>query len=385
MSCGTAKLRLLGGQHWPLNLSVARLLSSHHEGNALEVSMLSLELELAGDPRRLAEVASGLGVHVHVGMRQGSSVVLQGTASGLRALAERLEMSCLEAAVSNVVSPPPALVLRDRTLDFSRRVYLVGIVNVTPDSFFDGGRYFDPRRAVAHAEELANEGADLLEIGGESARPAPLTDPRDEIRRVVPVISALRGRLDLPISVDTFKPEVAAAALAEGADIVNDISGLANPALAELAARHGAALVIMHLRGRPKERHDFESYPDLIGEILTFLEERCQLAVSAGMEANRIIVDPGPGFAKTPRHDLELIRSLSALKVLGYPIMLAISNKRFIGSVLGLPVQERAEGNAAAVTLGILQGANLIRVHEVKGMARVARMTEAMLGMGYND
>jgi dihydropteroate synthase len=355
------------------------------EGDPLGMSMLSVELHLDGDWRAVAEGAASLGIQVHPGLLPGRSVLLSGTASSLRDLACRLELVELEEAVRNAVSPPPPLKLKDRTLDFSRRVYVVGIVNVTSDSFYDGGKYLETSAAVAHAEELVHQGADILEIGGESARPAPPTDPQEEIRRVAPVISAIRSRLDVPIAVDTFKRSVAEAALAHGADIVNDISGLADIALAELAATYDAALVVMHLKGRPKERHDFEVYSDLMGEIVAFLRDRCRLALSAGLGHDRIIVDPGPGFAKTPRHDLEAVGSLSALKVLGHPIMLAVSNKRFVGSVLGLPVDDRAEGTAAAVALGIAQGANLIRVHDVKGMARVARMTEAILGMGYND
>ncbi len=385
MSCLNITVKLVGGQCWPANLYLASTVPTPQEIDPVEMSVLTMELELQGDPQTATRAASELGLQVLPGLSSNRSIRVSGTASSLRALAEIIGMPGLAEAVANAISPPPPLRLKGRVLDFSRRTYLVGIVNVTLDSFFDGGRYFDPSAAVAHGEELAHEGADILEIGGESARPAPQTDPREEIRRVVPVISALRAKLDIPISIDTFKPAVAEAALAEGADIVNDISGLADPSLAELAAKHGAAIVIMHLRGRPKERHDFEVYSDLMGEILTFLKERCRLALAAGVGHDQIVIDPGPGFAKTPRHDLETLRRLSTLRVLGHPIMLAVSNKRFIGTVLGLPVHQRAEGNAAAVTLGIIHGANLIRVHDIRAMARVARMTEAMLGMGYND
>ncbi len=383
MICADLRARLVGGQYWPLNLNLGSIPS---EDTRLGLTMLSIRVVVdAQELQQMVEDAPGLGVQVQQYPARDGTVVISGTAYGLTVLAQSIEREDVVVAIRNLLSPPRPLQLRDRVLDFSRRCYLVGIINVTPDSFYDGGKYMDVSAAIAHAEELAQEGADILEVGGESARPAPITDPREEIQRVLPVVSALKARLKLPVSVDTFKTAVAEAVLDAGADIINDISGLADPSLAEVVARHEAALVIMHLRGRPKERRDFEHYDDLIGEISAFLKQRCQVAVAAGIDHDRIILDPGPGFAKTPRHDLEVLRNFGALRVFGHPLMLAVSNKRFLGHVLGLPVDQRKEGTEAAVTLGIIYGANLIRAHDVRSVARVARVAEAMLGMGYND
>lgn len=251
---------------------------------------------------------------------------------------------------------------------------------MTPDSFSDGGVFLDPGRAVEHAHRMVEEGADLIDIGGESTRPgAESVSPQEELRRVLPPLRRLLRELPVPISVDTYKAEVAAAVLAEGADLINDISGLTfDPRVASIVAEAGAGLVLMHIKGTPRTMQEHPVYQDLVGEILAHLRRGIEQAEAAGVHPEAIVVDPGLGFGKTVGHTLEILRSLSTLQVLGKPILVGPSRKSFIGKVLGLPVEERLEGGAAAVAIAIWQGASLVRVHDVQAMVRVARMTDAI-------
>jgi len=259
---------------------------------------------------------------------------------------------------------------------------LMGIVNVTPDSFSDGGAFLDPERAVEHALALACEGADILDVGGESTRPGSLPVPADEeLARVLPVIRKLRPRTGVLISVDTTKSAVARAALDAGADIVNDTSALRDdPEMAAVVARSGAAVVLMHMKGTPRTMQEAPHYDDLVGEIRSFLAARCRAAEAAGIAAERIIVDPGIGFGKTAEHNLALIERLDAFRDLGRPLCVGFSRKAFIGRVLGLPPGERLEGTIAAAVLSVSRGAEILRVHDVGPVARAVRMAEAILG-----
>ncbi|HEV2281505.1 MAG TPA: dihydropteroate synthase [bacterium] len=273
---------------------------------------------------------------------------------------------------------PRVLRARGLTLDVAARPLVVGVLNATPDSFYDHGRYYDRDRAVARADELVAEGADLVEVGGETARPGPPVDIAEEQRRVVPLIGALAARLPVPLTVDTYKPEVARAAVDAGAVLINDISGLADPTMAEVAAATGAALVVMHIQGRPKVRQAAPRYDAVVDEVYAFLEERAARARSLGVPADRLVVDPGLSFGKTPHHDVEILRRLREFSRLGYPIYLATSRKNYIRDILGLPVGELLEGTLAAVAYGVAQGAQLVRTHDVKAVARVIRMTLAI-------
>jgi len=272
--------------------------------------------------------------------------------------------------------------IRGRRLILGPTAWLMGIVNVTPDSFSDGGAFFDPERAVEHALALACEGADILDVGGESTRPGSLpVPPEEELARVLPVIRKLRPRTGVLISVDTTKSAVARAALDAGADIVNDTSALRDdPEMAPLVARSGAAVVLMHMKGTPRTMQDAPHYDDLVGEIRSFLAARCRAAEAAGIAAERIIVDPGIGFGKTAEHNLALIERLDAFQDLGRPVCVGFSRKAFIGRVLGLPPEERLEGTIAAAVLSVSRGAEILRVHDVGPVARAVRMAEAILG-----
>ncbi|MCL6475797.1 MAG: dihydropteroate synthase [Firmicutes bacterium] len=262
-----------------------------------------------------------------------------------------------------------------------QRTVVMGILNVTPDSFYDGGRYAQVEAAVQRALQMVEEGADVLDIGGESTRPGSLPVPEEEeLRRVLPVIQAVHERTDVPISIDTTKSRVAERALQAGACMVNDISGLGfDPRMAEVVARHGALCCIMHIQGTPQTMQQNPQYEDVVRDISRYFEERLALAEQAGIPRENIWLDPGIGFGKTVEHNLEILRRLREFTALGLPILIGTSRKSFIGKILGdLPPEERLEGTAATVAIAIMNGANAVRVHDVREMVRVARMTDAV-------
>jgi dihydropteroate synthase len=260
---------------------------------------------------------------------------------------------------------------------------VMGIVNVTPDSFSDGGLFLDPERAIAHGIELAAEGADILDVGGESTRPgAEAVDAREELERVEPVIAALAGA-DGPgvdLSIDTSKAAVAATALDRGAAIVNDVTALrADPELAALCAERDCTLVLMHMQGTPRTMQSNPTYDDVVEDVRAFLAERIEAAVDAGVDERRIWVDPGIGFGKTVAHNLELLRRLGELHELGRPIVIGSSRKSFIGALTGRDAGERLGGTVASNVLALAAGADVFRVHDVREVARALRVATAIL------
>ncbi|HEX7594554.1 MAG TPA: dihydropteroate synthase, partial [Anaerolineae bacterium] len=278
--------------------------------------------------------------------------------------------------------------------EWGTRTYVMGIVNVTPDSFSGDGvigastDFVD--RAAAHAEQLLADGADLLDIGGESTRPGSQPVSADEEHaRVIPVIEKLRRKVRAPISIDTYRAETARAALDAGADLVNDVWGLRMDAeMKRVVAQRGAPVVIMHNRSQPKDAAQTErlggryvgvEYADLMADVIRELRAQVETALDAGIAPDKIIVDPGIGFGKTVAQNLELLNRLGELRVLGFPILLGASRKGFIGYTLDLPVDQRLEGTAVAVALGIERGTDIVRVHDVRQMARVAKMTDAVV------
>ncbi|UTL72836.1 dihydropteroate synthase [Bacillus halotolerans] len=265
---------------------------------------------------------------------------------------------------------PSALSYREKTL-------VMGILNVTPDSFSDGGKYDSLDNALLHAKEMIDDGAHIIDIGGESTRPgAEYVSEDEEMSRVIPVIERITKDLAVPISVDTYKASVADEAVKAGASIINDIWGAKyDPKMASVAAEHNVPIVLMHNR---KERN----YNDLIPDMLSDLMESVKIAVEAGVEEKNIILDPGIGFAKDYHDNLAVMNKLEVFSGLGYPVLLATSRKRFIGRVLDLPPEERAEGTGATVCLGIQKGCDIVRVHDVKQIARMAKMMDAMLNKG---
>jgi dihydropteroate synthase len=276
-----------------------------------------------------------------------------------------------------------AKVLRcgDREFELGRRTYIMGVLNITPDSFSDGGRFMDPMVAVNHAKKMVDEGADIIDIGGESTRPGAEPVPLDEERRrVLPVIRELATEIDVPISIDTYKPEVAKEALLLGATMVNDISGLrGSPEMAPLVSDTGAALVVMHMQGEPRNMQADPSYEDVVGEILEFLKAQVEVALEAGVKEDGIMVDPGIGFGKTVDHNLEILAGVGRFRELGYPVMVGTSRKSFIGMILDTEPDDRLEGTIASNVAAVMGGADFVRVHDVKEISRAMTLTDLII------
>jgi dihydropteroate synthase len=266
------------------------------------------------------------------------------------------------------------------------KTLVMGVLNVTPDSFFDGGAWCDAEIAQRHAVRMAEEGADILDIGGESSRPgADRVTSAEEWRRIGPVLEALRDN-PTPLSVDTYHAETARRALDHGVAMINDITALrGDPGMAAVIADAGCPCVLMHMQGMPDTMQDAPRYDDVVDDVVSFFEERLTTATKAGITESDIWIDPGFGFGKTPKHNLTLLRRLGEFTRLGRPILIGTSNKSTIGAVLDAPVDDRLEGTAATVALAIANGADAVRVHDVRAMARVARMTDAVLGRGNLD
>jgi dihydropteroate synthase len=273
------------------------------------------------------------------------------------------------------------LTWKNHSFNFSQKTYVMGILNVTPDSFSDGGLFLNEQSAVEQALRMVKEGADIIDIGGESTRPgaAPVS-MKEEIKRVVPVITALAMKVRVPISIDTCKAKVADEAVSAGASIINDISGLRfDKRMAKVASKHKVPVVIMHILGAPGNMQNNPVYKALIPEIIDYLREGIDIALKAGVSDDMIIIDPGIGFGKTVEHNLEIINRLDEFNGFEKPILIGPSRKSFIGKLLGdLPVQDRLEGTAASIAIGISKGANIIRVHDIKEMSRVAKIADAV-------
>lgn len=272
------------------------------------------------------------------------------------------------------------LATRHGRVDFARRTAVMAVLNVTPDSFFDGGRHFDTGQAIADGLAMVEAGADILDIGGESSRPgAEPVSQSDELARVIPVIEGLRRRCAKPISIDTYKAPVARAALDAGADIVNDISALRfDPAMVRLVAGEKVPVILMHMQGTPRTMQADPQYGDVVREVRDFLAERLYDAMDAGVEAESIVLDPGIGFGKSVGHNIQLLRGLSMLAALGQPLLVGVSRKTFIGKILGVEPDQRLEGSLAAAVAAVLGGANIVRVHDVAATCRAVRVADAL-------
>jgi dihydropteroate synthase len=262
--------------------------------------------------------------------------------------------------------------------NLASRTHLMGILNVTPDSFSDGGQFINIDQAVAHGLRLVEEGADFIDVGGESTRPgADTVSVEEELRRVVPVIETLAKSTHIPISIDTYKSVIAEAALQAGAVMVNDISAMTfDDAMASVTVKHRASIVLMHIKGTPKTMQENPVYKNVTAEVQQFLAERISVAKEAGID--QMIIDPGIGFGKKFEHNIQLLRELKSFISIGYPLLVGPSRKSFLGTILHVPPKDRIEGTSAAVTCSILNGANIIRVHDVKEMKRVALVSDAL-------
>jgi len=321
-----------------------------------------------------------------------ADALVMGTAAALRNLVARLrrqspELASAAAEMERVLAcclerRPWTLALPDgRVLQGGQRTLVMGIINLSDDSFSGDGLGASPQRAAEQALRMAEQGADILDLGAESTRPGASAVPEEEeLSRLLPCLEAVLACTSVPISVDTYKPRVARAALGEGAALLNDVTGLQDPEMARVAAERGAPVIIMHLKGTPRDMQQAPTYQDLMGEIYGYLAARLCRAIAAGIPAAQVIVDPGFGFGKTVDHNLELLRRLGELRSLGCPVLVGTSRKSTLGKILGgAPPQERVEATAATVALAIANGADLVRVHDVREMVRTARMADAVV------
>ena len=257
---------------------------------------------------------------------------------------------------------------------------IMGIINVTPDSFSDGGKYANVEAAVMRAKQMVADGADIIDIGGESSRPGaePIT-ANEECRRVIPVVQALAEQFQIPISVDTYKAKVAREALSAGACVINDITALhGDPNMCQIIADAQAGVILMHMQGVPATMQKAPTYQNVVAEVHAWLTEVASQAVDRGIDSSRIMIDPGIGFGKTIDHNLEILRHLMQFRGIGYPMLVGVSRKKFIGRILDLPVHQREEGTAATVAWSIINGANMVRVHDVAKMKQVAQVIDTI-------
>lgn len=381
---GGIKIMLPKGLFYAIKLEGVKFAAA----NIIKQEMLSLggEAVLARD--------------IYFGERETSDILLLGTQHHYEGLIKKLRAQPLKSLVAiaselqqglaRYLGERSPLTIGDKPFHWGKRTYIMAVLNLTPDSFSGDGLFGDVDKAVARAQEFVSQEADIIDVGGESTGPGSKPLPADEeMKRVLPIIEGLAGKIDLPISIDTYKAEVAEEALSAGASMVNDVWGLRmDPGMAALVARWQVPVIVMHNRSRPKDAVQTErlggrylgvEYKDLMADTIRELRESISLALEAGVDRARIIIDPGIGFGKTVEQNLELLFNLAELKVLGHPILVGPSRKSFIGYTLDLPPEERLEGTAAAVALAIAGGADIVRVHDVKEMARVARMTDAVV------
>jgi dihydropteroate synthase len=272
---------------------------------------------------------------------------------------------------------------KHKGFDLSSRTHIMGILNVTPDSFSDGGRFHRFEDAVAQGMRMIQEGADIIDVGGESTRPGSERVPlEEELSRVIPVITTLAQKTEVPISVDTYKSEVARRALDAGAQMINDISALRfDPEMKKVASQYQVPVVLMHIKGTPKDMQKDPWYDDVIGEVRGYLQESIVLAQRAGIDQDRIVIDPGIGFGKRLEDNLNILKNLREFSILGCPILIGCSRKSFIGKILDLPIGERLEGSLGAVAVAVMNGANIVRVHDVKESKRAAGLVDAVRGV----
>lgn len=294
----------------------------------------------------------------------------------------RASLDRLEAQLGASHGPVGVLRCRGIDLPLGQRTLVMGILNVSPDSFSGDGLGGDVEAAVERARRMVEAGADVLDVGGESTRPGADDVPEaDELQRVLPVVERLVGKVGVPISVDTCKPAVARAALAAGAHLLNDVTGLqGHPEMAAVAAEHRVPVIAMHMQGRPRTMQVNPTYRNLLGEIAAYLARSVEIALRAGIPRSQVVIDPGIGFGKTLQHNLEILRRLGELRALGQPLLIGTSRKSFIGRILGgVPPTERVEGTAATVALAVAAGVDIVRVHDVAHMVRVVRVADAIV------
>ena len=373
-------VKLMEGKTLHFNLKVEGI--KPRTANLLKQELLSLGGDVAVDGRGLD--CSALQ----------TDALLMGTQKHFEKLILKLEQypdiqplgQSIKETIKNISKTHYSIRCRKRTLTLGKRTLLMGVLNVTPDSFSDGGFFYDKEKAIAHGLRMVEEGADIIDIGGESTRPGskPL-ELKEELRRVLPVIESLSKEVDVPISIDTYKSTVAQRAMEAGAEIINDISGLHfDPALAQIAAKEDAPLILMHIRGTPETMQKDVHYDSFFSEILQYLKDSIQRAESAGLDPRQIIIDPGIGFGKTIQDNLLIIKNLFEFRILGKPILLGTSRKSFIGKILNTEAGDRLEGTLSSIAIGVLNGAHIIRSHDVLQAKKAIAVADAIKMAGVN-
>jgi len=367
-------VKLMGGKTLNFNLKVEGI--DPRTANLLKQELLSLGGDVAVDGRGLDCSANQ------------TDALLMGTQKHFEKLILKLEQypdlqllgQSIKETLKNISKTNYSIRCRKRTLILGKRTLLMGVLNVTPDSFSDGGLFFDKEKAKAHGLRMVEEGADIIDIGGESTRPGskPL-ELKEELRRVIPVIDSIAKEVEVPISIDTYKSTVAQRAIEAGAEIINDISGLNfDQSLAKVAAKEDTPLVLMHIRGTPETMQKDVHYDSLFSEILQCLKVSIQRAESAGLDPRQIIIDPGIGFGKTVEDNLLIIKNLFEFRILGKPILLGTSRKSFIGKILNTEVGDRLEGTLSSAAIGVLNGAHIIRSHDVLQTKKAIAVVDAI-------
>ena len=370
-------------QCWPIFLAKSRVAAIKLESLSTAGANILKQTAIAcgGDCAVNRAIVSGRVRHtdavLFVTMRQ-LLVLLDRLASQPECVA-RLVPELAELS-GRILLPARGIKLGRKTIDLGSRTHVMGILNVTPDSFSDGGRFLQPPAALDHAVAMAEEGADFIDVGAESTRPGSRAVPaREQLKRLLPVLRAVKKKVKVPVSVDTTSATVAQAALREGADIVNDVSALAGDRrMAAVVARAGVPCILMHMKDRPRTMQQNPEYSDLMSEVVGFLAAALERGEKAGIDRRQMLVDPGIGFGKTATHNLEIMRRLSELQSLGAPIVVGPSRKRFIGAVSDAPPGERLEGTIAACVLAAANGANVLRVHDVKPVVKALKLADAI-------
>jgi dihydropteroate synthase len=367
-------VKLMEGKALHFNLKMEGI--DPRTANVLKQEMLSLGGDVAVDRRGL-----------DCSIKQ-TDAFLMGTQKHFEKLILKLEQypdlgalgQSIKEAIKNITRTHYAIRCRKRKLILGKRTLLMGVLNVTPDSFSDGGIFFDKKKAVAHGLRMVEDGADMIDVGGESTRPGSKpVEQEEELRRVIPVIESLGKEVEVPISIDTNKAVVAQRAIEAGAQIINDISGLHyEPSLAQVAAREDAPLVLMHIRGTPETMQRAVHYDSLFSDIIRYLKDSIQIAESAGLDPGQIIIDPGIGFGKTVEDNLLILKHLYEFRILGKAILVGTSRKSFIGEILNAEVENRLEGTLSSIAVGVLNGAHLIRSHDVLQTKRAIAVADAI-------
>ena len=367
-------IKLMEGKTLHFNLKIEGI--DPRTANLLKQEMLSLGGDVAVDGRGLDCSTKQTDALLIGDQKHFEKLILKlGQYPDLHPLSDSIKET-----IKNISRTHYSIRCRKRTFALGKQTLLMGALNVTPDSFSDGGLFFDKDKAISHGLRMVEEGADIIDVGGESTRPGskPIAI-EEELRRVIPVIESLSKEVDVPISIDTYKSAVAQRAIEAGAQIINDISGLHfDPDLAQVAAKQDVPLVLMHIRGIPETMQKNVHYDSLFSEILQYLKDSIKMAESAGLDPSQIIIDPGIGFGKTLGDNLSIIKNLSEFRILGKPILLGTSRKTFIGKILNVGVTDRLEGTLSSIAIGVLNGAHMIRSHDVSQAKRAIAVADAI-------